>query len=407
MIRQSPALRTLVGQVTIHLGSRFLLCLGFFEMRLKCFATLAFTLIAASIAQVASPQATPATQPPEVAPLPDLAIPPNADQAKLESLIEAAKQIKPASPDHFKAMQIAIRDASKQLMLVVKDKSAPRYQQAQLDAMSASISLSTFFGDEARDKVIVQLKDMLKERKQLSIADVQMAIFAGANLELQPNKTPAKEVYQLVDELLTDDKREEMQSMRLHLQSAVRRLELLGSNFEIDATTVDKKPVKLQQYAGKYVIVDFFASWCKPCLSEVPRLKKHFATYKNRGLEIIAISLDEDNDALSHYLKSAELPWPVIHDNSEDLTQRLQMKYGISALPTVLLLNKEGTVISLEARGAELDRLMEMLFEAPTLADPPPQEKKSAAAPTVTNQPPASNPTTKTTVTPKPGASAK
>ena len=73
------------------------------------------------------------------------------------------------------------------------------------------------------------------------------------------------------------------------------------------------------------------------------------------------------------------MPWQVIHDNAADPFDRLQLKFGVAALPTVLLLNKEGTVVSLEARGAELDRLMEMIFEAPTPADPPPGSDKAAA----------------------------
>jgi hypothetical protein len=113
-------------------------------------------------------------------------------------------------------------------------------------------------------------------------------------------------------------------------------------------------------------------------LSEVPRLKKYAIKYKDKGLEVLAISLDETREGLDKYLAEAELPWQVIHDDAVDPLERLQLKFGVAALPTVLLLNKEGTVVSLEARGAELDRLMEMIFETPTLAEPPPSSDKSA-----------------------------
>ncbi len=116
-------------------------------------------------------------------------------------------------------------------------------------------------------------------------------------------------------------------------------------------------------------------------LERSPRLKAHFAKYNAQGLEVLAISLDDDAEALNKYLGEAELLWPVIHDNCEDLADRLQMKFGVSSLPTVLLLNKEGVVVSLEARGAELDRLMERLFEAPTPAEAPPAIEKPAVAP--------------------------
>ena len=88
------------------------------------------------------------------------------------------------------------------------------------------------------------------------------------------------------------------------------------------------------------------------------------------------------------------LPWPVVHDNASDPLERLQMTFGIAHLPTVLLLNKEGTVVSLEARGAELERLMQMLFEAPTPAataaapDAEAPAARSVLEPSATDAPP-------------------
>ncbi len=313
-------------------------------------------------------------------PLPDLAFTDKSTDEELNKVIAAAKGIRPASAEQYRAMQTAIRDASQQLMTVLKDKELPRFKQAQLDSMSASLALATFFGDEARAKVVEQLKAMLKEREKLSMEDVQMATIAAANLELNPNKKDARDIYVLLDELLTEDRREEMQAMRINLQSSISRIDLLGSKFEIESKDIRDKIIKTDDYAGKFVIVDFFASWCQPCLSEVPRLKKHLTKYKSKGLEVLAISLDETREDLDKYLATAELPWPVIHDGAENPLERLQLKFGVASLPTVLLLNKEGTVVSLEARGAELDRLLEMIFEAPTPADPLPEAAKSDAA---------------------------
>ncbi len=317
---------------------------------------------------------------PELVPLPDLSFTAISTAEALEKVIATAKGIRPGSAEQYSGMQTAIRDASMQLMTVLQDKNLPRYKQAQLDSMSASLSLATFFGEDARAKVVEQLKQMLKERETLSMEDVQMATLAAANLELNPNKQDARDIYELLDNLLTKDKREEMQSLRIHLQSSLRRIDLLGSKFEIEHKDIRNKVIKTEDFAGKFVVVDFFASWCQPCLSEVPRLKKYAAKYKDKGLEVLAISLDETREGLDKYLTGAELPWTVIHDNAAEPLERLQLKFGVAALPTVLLLNKEGTVVSLEARGAELDRLMEMIFEAPTLADPPPGDKSAGKA---------------------------
>jgi peroxiredoxin len=320
----------------------------------------------------ASPQAQapPPTDPVE---FPDLTVPKNASQAQLDKLLTTAKAARPRNPQQYQAMQTAIRDAAKQLLvLLAKEPESARFKQAEMDAISSSVALMTYFGEDAKQKTLEQVHEFLKSRETLSLQDIQTGMMAGAMLELQPNKHPARDTYQLLSDLLEKDEREEMQSLRLNLQASIRRLDLLGNKFELEAEAMDGRAIKIDDLAGKFVIIDFFATWCEPCLSEIPRLQKHFAKYQAQGLEVIGISLDAESEGLEKYLARAQLPWPIIHDNHEDPLQRLQMKFGVSHLPTVLLLNKEGTVVSLEARGGELDRLMQMLFEAPTPAAPPP-----------------------------------
>lgn len=321
-------------------------------------------------------------------PFPDLTIPPNANAQQLAQLLAAAKTARPSNPNQYQAMQTAIRDASKQLMKILGgSKDSPEYQQAELDSITSSVALMTYFGEDAKKKTLDQVHEFLSSRKELSLQDVQTGMLTAAMLELQPDKTPARDTYKLMYDLLEKDEREEMQSLRINLQASIRRLELLGNKLELDTKTIDGRPIKIDDFAGKFVIVDFFATWCEACLAEIPRVQKQYAKYQQKGLEVIGISIDEDAEQLAKFLKGAELPWPIIHDNHEDPLQRLQMKYGISHLPTVLLLNKEGTVVSLAARGTELERLMQMLFEAPTPAAPaPPTPGESAAGNTPAKQ---------------------
>ncbi|MEZ6133537.1 MAG: TlpA disulfide reductase family protein [Pirellulaceae bacterium] len=345
-----------------------------FHTKYLAISLAVFVLATYANAQEPAPPAEPPSQPPaaEIPPLPDLTIPPGASPQQLSELITKIKAVTPRSPEQYKTMQTALRDASRQVLNLLKGKEGtPAYQQAEMDTIAASVALMTYFNEKQQAEVIKQVHDFLTGREKLSMQDVQTGMLAAAMLELQPNKKPSRDTYELLDKLLEDDEREEMQSLRINLQAAVRRLDLLGEKFEFEAVDMAGKKLKTDDFAGKFVVVDFFATWCEPCLSEMPRLKKHYAKYKDKGLEVIGISLDGDSQALEKFLDGAQLPWPIVHDNAENPLDRIQMQFGVSSLPTVLLLNKEGTVVSLEARGAELDRLVDMLFEKPTPAPPP------------------------------------
>lgn len=309
---------------------------------------------------------------------PDLTEPVEADMAILQQFVLKAKQAKPGSPEQYKAQQSAIRNASTKLLGMLK-KDDPAFQQAEMDTIISSVSLLTFFNDKDQVALIRQVTDFLKSRKKLSIQDIQTGMLAAGMLELRPEKQPAYDIYVLLDDLLKDDEREEMQSLRINLQASARRLKMLGNKFEFEAVTMDGKKITTEDFAGKFVIVDMFATWSQPCVAEMALIKNHYAKYMDKGLAVIGISLDEKREDLEKFLDSSQLPWPVVHDNAENPLDRLQVKYGVSALPTVLLLNKEGTVVSLEARNAEQVRLMQMLFETPTPAAPQPAKPDAEA----------------------------
>ena len=118
------------------------------------------------------------------------------------------------------------------------------------------------------------------------------------------------------------------------------------------------KPVSLADYRGKLVLLDFWATWCGPCITELPNIKEVYEKYHDKGFEIIGISLDTDEAALRTFIKENRLPWRQVFDGAGRETP-LAQQYGVRSIPAQFLIDREGTVISVKARGKRLKDLVE------------------------------------------------
>jgi len=125
----------------------------------------------------------------------------------------------------------------------------------------------------------------------------------------------------------------------------------------------DGNPVSLSDFQGKYVLIDFWASWCGPCRQENPNLVKAYAAYKDKGFEILGVSLD-NNDGREDWLKAIEkdgLTWTQVSDLNSWNNEVARM-YGVRAVPQSYLINPEGVIVAENLRGDLLEEKLAEIF---------------------------------------------
>jgi thiol-disulfide isomerase/thioredoxin len=110
---------------------------------------------------------------------------------------------------------------------------------------------------------------------------------------------------------------------------------------DFEAPLLDGKKVSLQNYRGKVVFLNIWATWCGPCRSEMPSMEIVYQRYKGRGLEMLALNLQEGKSEIETFMRQNKLTFPVIMDQDG----RIGNQYGIRAIPTTYILDRQGRVV--------------------------------------------------------------
>jgi thiol-disulfide isomerase/thioredoxin len=206
--------------------------------------------------------------------------------------------------------------------------------------------------------------------------DVNMAMRAGMMAEDVGDNEWAGEVCKRLGMMISENEDKSIASMGAKLIGVGRRMNLVGNEMPLEGVTLEGEPLDWSKYEGKVVLVDFWTTWCGPCIQEIPNIRQNYDAYHNRGFDVIGISVDRDREALVSFMNEHEEPWVVLCDRdlAESPTGEMMAdRYGIFSIPTMALIGTDGKVVTMNPRGPKLGRELEKLLG-------PAEEKKEEQA---------------------------
>ena len=125
------------------------------------------------------------------------------------------------------------------------------------------------------------------------------------------------------------------------------------------AETIDGKKISLTDYEGKIILIDFFAAWCGPCRDDMPKIVNLYDKYKDKGLIILGISLDKDNEKALNFIKTNNIRHPVIFDGKA-WNNEIVKSYKVTGIPCKVLIDSKG-IINTVATGSGIKRIEKII----------------------------------------------
>ena len=140
-----------------------------------------------------------------------------------------------------------------------------------------------------------------------------------------------------------------------------RMLAIGGEPIGFDVKSIRGERLSPSAYRGKVLLIDFWATWCGPCVAEMPNVKNVYEKYHPKGFEIVGISLDQSRDKLDKYIESQEIAWPQYFDGKW-WNNDIAVRYGIKSIPTTILVDKKGKIRYKSLRGRQLENAVQELL---------------------------------------------
>jgi thiol-disulfide isomerase/thioredoxin len=254
--------------------------------------------------------------------------------------------------------------------------AAPSEVSSQLKTLVEKVNTKLQAGVNTEEALGTELKEfdaIVAAHKTEKTDDVAEVMFMKAMLYLQvfhdyeqgsqlltqlKADYPATQQGKQVDEILP-----QLAQMR-ESQKAQEALKPGASFPDFAEKDLTGAPLSIARFKGKPVLVDFWATWCGPCVAELPNVVAAYQKYHPKGFDIVGISLDKEGDEqkLKDFMKDKGVVWPQFYDG-KGWESTLGKKYGITAIPATFLLDGDGKIVARDLRGPALDAALAKLLD--------------------------------------------
>ncbi len=241
---------------------------------------------------------------------------------------------------------------------------APGDPKADFQALFSKIQGKLRGGERSEEALSAELKEfdaLLAKYKGQKTDDVANILFMKAMLHAQifQNSDEAAKILGELKKQFPETKQGKdadrlIAAMKAQAEGEkIKKSLVVGKPFpDFEGEDLAGKAFSLKDYKGKVVLIDFWATWCGPCVRELPHVKETYSHHHSKGFEVIGVSLDRDRGKLEDFVKKEQMTWRQHYDEGGVLAT----KYGVASIPTTYLLDGKGNIIAANLRGAALEK---------------------------------------------------